>query len=104
MIASGVHVVDDAFVASFDQAPHHIGAHASQSDHAELHFEAPCQMCLTTLEGLVSLTPNMNSESRHVGKTVADEPQFKTERCLQTDKFAPLNGTTVGSRRRRLFP
>ena len=30
-------IVDDAFVAILLQAPHHVGAHSAQTDHAELH-------------------------------------------------------------------
>src|SRR5258705_1542601 len=30
-------VVDDALMAIFLEAPHHVGAHSAQSDHAELH-------------------------------------------------------------------
>jgi len=37
-----VRVVDHTFVASPRQAPHHVGAHAPQSNHPELHPEPPC--------------------------------------------------------------
>src|SRR5262249_3524442 len=34
-------VVDHALVATLDESPHHVGAHPSESDHAELHCRAP---------------------------------------------------------------
>ena len=33
----GVEIEDHAFVFAAHQAPHHIGAHAAQSDHSQLH-------------------------------------------------------------------
>ena len=33
----GEHVEDDAFVATSDQAAHHVGAHPAEADHSELH-------------------------------------------------------------------
>jgi hypothetical protein len=30
-------IVDDALVPALHQAAHHVGAHPTQSDHAELH-------------------------------------------------------------------
>ncbi len=38
--ASGLDVVDDAFVAIPHQAAHHVGAHPAQSHHANLHRPA----------------------------------------------------------------
>ncbi len=33
----GVEIEDHAFVFAAHQAPHHVGAHAAQSDHSQLH-------------------------------------------------------------------
>ena len=33
----GEHVEDDAFVAAADEAANHVGAHAAEADHSELH-------------------------------------------------------------------
>ena len=35
--ASGAAVVDDALVAVLHEAAHHVGAHAAETDHSELH-------------------------------------------------------------------
>ena len=38
-----LHVVDDAGVITAHQPAHHVGPHASESDHTDLHFLAPLQ-------------------------------------------------------------
>jgi hypothetical protein len=35
------HVEDHAVVAAPDEPPHHVRAHAAESDHSELHLQAP---------------------------------------------------------------
>ena len=34
-----LHIVHDALVSSPEQAPHHVGTHPSQTDHAQLHWQ-----------------------------------------------------------------
>ena len=46
----GADVVDDAVVATAHEPAHHVGAHAAQSDHPNLHGAAPYPVvCVATL-------------------------------------------------------
>src|SRR5215213_3353211 len=41
-------IVHDAFVPAVQKASHHVGAHASQSNHSNLHSKLPCEVLLFT--------------------------------------------------------
>ena len=54
---SGVAIVNDGGVPTSLQAPNHIGAHPTESDHPELHPKPPVACCSGAPSSRPSITP-----------------------------------------------
>ena len=77
----GAHVEDDAVVAAAHQAPHHVGAHAPQSDHAQPAW----RLLLTRSWSAATLAPGRRREG-----SSGDNPVTEGERAWPYGR-APLN-------------
>src|SRR6185295_118258 len=61
------HVVDHAFVAALREAPHHVGTHAPQPNHAQLH---PCWSASAPISSKTESTAKSLKHPKHSGPRV----------------------------------